>query len=411
MDPIQKNKLVLFGAGKIGRSFIGQLFGRGGYEVVFIDVNKLIIDELNRRGNYNVIIKSDEKEEILNVSKVRGVYASDENRVINEIATSGIMAVSVGVNGLKAVLPLMAKGLLQRYRIDNSFALDIIIAENLHNAGQYFYNHLKELLPHYYPVDRLVGLIETSIGKMVPIMQKKDAQEDILQIFAEPYNTLILDGKGFRNPIPRIQGLAIKDNMKAWVDRKLFIHNLGHSAAAYIGYLFNPRFNYIYEALKVKEIMNCVRAIMIQSSDVLLAKYSDEFTREDLNDHIDDLVKRFQNKALGDTIFRVGCDLMRKLGPDDRLAGTIKSAISLSLPYDKILFALVCATHFRALNEDGKMMKEDSEFVKLYSNGIDEVLSSVCGFDRIKNQLVFSEAEKIENHLRISGSGFIQLYR
>ena len=43
------NKLVLFGAGKIGRSFIGQLFSRGGYEVVFIDVFKPVIDELNLR--------------------------------------------------------------------------------------------------------------------------------------------------------------------------------------------------------------------------------------------------------------------------------------------------------------------------------------------------------------------------
>ena len=52
-------KILIFGAGKIGRSFIGQLFSRGGYEVVFVDVNKQINDALNARGNYNVIIKSD----------------------------------------------------------------------------------------------------------------------------------------------------------------------------------------------------------------------------------------------------------------------------------------------------------------------------------------------------------------
>src|SRR4030043_1128084 len=95
-DKIQKNKLVLFGAGKIGRSFIGQLFRRGGYEVVFIDVYKPVIDELNRRRNYNVIIKSD-KEQVLNIKNVRGVFAGDDKKVISEVATAGISAVSVGL--------------------------------------------------------------------------------------------------------------------------------------------------------------------------------------------------------------------------------------------------------------------------------------------------------------------------
>jgi mannitol-1-phosphate 5-dehydrogenase len=49
MSDRKKNKLVLFGAGKIGRSFIGQLFSRGGYEVVFVDVFKSVIDELNEK--------------------------------------------------------------------------------------------------------------------------------------------------------------------------------------------------------------------------------------------------------------------------------------------------------------------------------------------------------------------------
>ena len=43
MTKVIKNKLVLFGAGKIGRSFIGQVFSRSGYEVVFIDINQEII--------------------------------------------------------------------------------------------------------------------------------------------------------------------------------------------------------------------------------------------------------------------------------------------------------------------------------------------------------------------------------
>jgi len=399
MEIIQQNKLVLFGAGKIGRSFIGQLFSLGGYEVAFIDINKQVIDELNRKGNYKVIIKSN-KEEILNINNVRGVYADDNQNVVYEVATAGIIAVSVGSDGLESIFPLLAKGLLKRYEIDSNYALDIIIAENMRNAEIYFHLHLKKLLPKIYPLDKLVGLIETSIGKMVPIMQKKDTQENILQIFAEPYNTLILNKKGFRNPIPDVKGLAPKENMKAWVDRKLFIHNLGHSAAAYVGYLHNPGVVYLYEALAVPKVFNYVRETMLQAADILLDKYPDEFTLSQLTEHIDDLLFRFQNKALGDTIFRVGCDLMRKLGPQDRLAGAIKAALEFNLPYEKILYALVCGCHFSAKDEDGKMLKGDLKFVKFYKKGIKSILTMLCGFDEIQNSKLYEEAEAIDSQLR-----------
>lgn len=401
MNNIVTNKLVLFGAGKIGRSFIGQLFSIGGYEVVFIDVYKPIIDELNNRRNYNVIIKSD-KEEIINIKNVRGVHTDDKQKVLHEVATAGIMAVSVGLNGLKNIFPLLAKGLLERFRIDNNYPLDIIIAENMRNADTYFHTELAKILPENYPLYKLVGLIETSIGKMVPIMHKKDIQEDMLQIFAEPYNTLILNKKGFKNPIPGIKGLAPKDNMKAWVDRKLFIHNLGHSAAAYIGYLYNSKFIFLYEALAVPYVYKDVLASMLQSADILIKTYPYEFTKQDLTDHINDLLLRFQNRALGDTIFRVGCDLRRKLGPEDRLTGAIKTALAYNLPYDKILYALVCGCHFTAKDEDGNMLKEDLEFIKSYNNDIESILTTVCGFDKIKNSHLFREAGIINKHLQNS---------
>jgi mannitol-1-phosphate 5-dehydrogenase len=82
---------------------------------------------------------------------------------------------------------------------------------------------------------------------MVPIMLRKDVEEDILQVFAEPYNTHHTRQERIQKSHPAIAGLAPKDNMKAWVDRKLFIHNLGHASAAYIGYLYNPEFKYVYE--------------------------------------------------------------------------------------------------------------------------------------------------------------------
>lgn len=394
------DKLVLFGAGKIGRSFIGQLFSRGGYEVVFIDVYQPVIDELNLRHNYNVVIRSD-VETVINIKNVRGVFAGDVEQVVQEIVTARIVAVSVGQNGLKSVIPLITNGLIKRFETTGALPLDIIIAENLRNAAEFMSQELKEHLPVGYPLEERVGLIETSIGKMVPIMLKKDMDEDILQVFAEPYNTLILDKLAFKNPIPEIEGLAPKDNMKAWVDRKLFIHNLGHATAVYLGYLAHPDATFLYEVLSDSIIKEIVRNTMIQAADILLKKYPNEFTVESLTEHIDDLLKRFQNKSLGDTLFRVGCDLQRKLAADDRLAGAIHLARELNLPYHLILKALICGCHFRATDEAGNQLPSDREFMEIYAKGIKAVLTSICGFDEVIHKEVIAQAIAFDNSLKV----------
>ncbi|MBE9510896.1 MAG: mannitol dehydrogenase, partial [Bacteroidetes bacterium] len=81
----RKKKILIFGAGKIGRSFIGQLFGCGGYEVVFIDISKSIIYALNHQRKYPVFIK-DVKENIIWVNNVRGVLITDTEKILTEIS-------------------------------------------------------------------------------------------------------------------------------------------------------------------------------------------------------------------------------------------------------------------------------------------------------------------------------------
>ncbi len=398
MSQDSNHKLVLFGAGKIGRSFIGQLFSRGGYEVIFVDVYKAVIDELNKRHCYNVVVK-DEIESIISVNNVRGVFGGDEKEVIREIATARLLAVSVGLHGMKSVMHLIAKGLVARYELPDPKPLDIIIAENLRNSAEFMHVELEKHLPEGFLLSKRVGLIETSIGKMVPIMLKKEMDADILQVYAEPYNTLILDKKAFKNPIPEIEGLAPKENMKAWVDRKLFIHNLGHATTAYLGFLAHPEYAFLYEVLSDQSIKERVRQTMLQAANILKAKYPDEFTFEALSEHTDDLIRRFQNRALGDTVFRVGCDLQRKLSAEDRLSGAVHLARELNLPYDLILYGLVAGFHFRATDEAGNLLAADMEFAAFYAKGVSNVMTSICGFDERADQDLIANASELDKSL------------
>lgn len=391
--------ILIFGAGKIGRSFIGQLFGNAGYQVVFVDANPSLVRELNLRRSYPVLIKAPDREERLLIKHVRAIHALEQDAVAEAIGKAAMMAISVGKTALPEVASLVAAGLIKREQNFPGRVLDIILAENMRSADVFFREKLREHLPSSYPLDELIGLVETSIGKMVPLMTVRDVKADPVQVFAEPYNTLILDRKGFRGMIPSIDAFSLKDNMKAWVDRKAFIHNLGHATAAFYGHLLHPEATYMYEILADPGILSFTRSVMEESAQILRSVYPGEYSAVDLSHHIEDLLTRFQNRNLGDTIYRVGSDLQRKLGADDRFMGIIRKAIEHHQSYGLILEAMAMGFHFKAASEDGQLFSGDVEFHRRVSRNQDLLLKKICGLDTENDkELIIHLKQLIKKH-------------
>ncbi|NPA35699.1 MAG: mannitol-1-phosphate 5-dehydrogenase, partial [Chlorobi bacterium] len=353
-----KKKMVMIGAGKIGRSFIGQLFSLSGYEVVFIDISKEIINELNNQKKYSVIIKGAKEDKIIIVKNVRGIHLFDEEKIKNEIVSTDIISISTGVQNWSSAIPALARGIEKRHKLYPDKPIDIIIAENVRDGASLLHKLMYKYVKNKSILNEYIGFVETSIGKMVPIMTKDEENNDVLRVFAEPYNNLIVDRKGFKNKIPDIKELSPKENIKAWVDRKLFIHNLGHAVAAYTGYLLHPEHTYIYEVLKYPDIKTFVSDTMHESAAILKKMYPNEFNDKNLSDHINDLISRFENKNLKDTVYRVGRDLFRKLGSEDRLVAVIMAGSELNMPFDRILLTLIAATFFRAKDENANMYEK-----------------------------------------------------
>lgn len=383
MQADMKPKLIQIGAGNIGRSFIGQLFSVAGYEVVFVDVAQALVEAINREGRYRVVIKQTGREdEVITVAPVRAVNGRDAAAVVREIADATLVCTSVGKGALPRVLPVIAAGLTAREAAGNRQPLDIIFAENIRNVADFARAELARLLPAGYPLDIRVGFVESSIGKMVPIMKEEDLARDALWVFGEAYNTLILDAKGFRNGVPAVKGIKAVANIRAYVDRKLFIHNLGHAATAYLGFAAHPDVVTIWEALEDSDVAGLVRAAMEQAALALHAEYGDDLPMDELTAHIDDLLGRFRNRALGDTVFRVGRDLQRKLHRDDRVVGAMLLAAKHGLPFNAIRRAFLAGLSFRAVDERGMPDPGDADFHARYDGAdIRRVLGEVGGLD------------------------------
>jgi len=384
--------LLQFGAGNIGRSFVAQLFSAAGYEVVFVDVVDELVAELNAHGRYRVMIK-DEPGAVLEVERVRAINGKDLAAVADALAEAEIAATAVGPNALPFLYSGIARGLQLRRERHGQRPLDFILAENLRNAAGIVREGLRRQLPPGFPLDEMAGLVETSIGKMVPIMTDEQKAEDPLWVFAEAYNTLILDELAFRNPIPAVPGLSPKRNMAAYVDRKLFIHNLGHAAVAYLGYLHDPALAYIWQAVAVPAVREAAESAMWESARALIAAYPEEFNELNQRAHIDDLLRRFGNRALGDTVYRVGRDLPRKLSREDRIIGAMLFDSTQGVSFAATARVAAAAMEFRGRDEHGRLSPPDHTFIEeLYPRGVDAIISGICSL----NPAMPAEREIIE---------------
>jgi mannitol-1-phosphate 5-dehydrogenase len=312
---------LMYGAGNIGRGFIAQLFAASGYEVTFVDVAEQVIEALNREGRYPIRFISTEGNRDVWVEGIRAINGWDREKVAEAIAGSSIMATAVGARNLPHIAPIIAAGIKKRFASTDA-PLDIIICENLIEADKLLERLIKENLNENERrlFDRRIGLVEASIGRMVPIQTETMREGNPMRICAEEYGFLPVDKKAFKGEIPQIKGMEAFDNFNFFIERKLFIHNMGHGICAYLGMYLGDV--YICEAVNSSEILLIAENAMLESALSLSAKYNVPFA--DLYNHIRDLIRRFSNRVLGDTCARVGGDTARKLGPQDRFIGAIR---------------------------------------------------------------------------------------
>ena len=317
-------KAVMYGGGNIGRGFIGATLSQSGYEVTFIDVAEPVVRALQEKHCYPVRYVSSEGYEDVRIENVTAVNGNDTEAAAEVIAACDIMATAVGARILKFIVPNIVEGLRRRWSRTEA-PLNIIICENLNDANKILEGMLKEQLSEEEKkiFDARVGLVEASIGRMVPVQTEEMKDGDPMRVCVERYGFLPVDKAAFKGAVPEIKNMVPFEPFDFFIKRKLFIHNMGHATCAYLGDLLG--LTYIYEAIAVPEIRIIVQNAMLESALALSKRYGASLA--DLQLHITDLLGRFTNAALKDTCQRVGGDPARKLGPDDRLIGAAKLAM------------------------------------------------------------------------------------
>jgi mannitol-1-phosphate 5-dehydrogenase len=313
---------VHFGAGNIGRGFIGSLLAQSGYEVVFVDVNEEVVRLLNERKEYRVLIADESgKEEIIrNVSAVNSHTESD--KVIQYLTETDLVTTAVGPNILPIISTILTEGLRKRLSV-NPKPLNIIACENMIGGTTFLKENVFEKISEEEKslFEKNYGFLDCAVDRIVPNQKNIDP----LAVTVEPFFEWVVEQKNVVGDFPNVKGMQLVDDLMPYIERKLFTVNTGHAMAAYLGY--NKNLQTIKEAMDDQEIYSDVQKALNESGAALVKKYG--FNENEHKKYIEKIIHRFTNPSISDEIVRVARSPIRKVGANDRLMKPAKQYYEL----------------------------------------------------------------------------------
>jgi mannitol-1-phosphate 5-dehydrogenase len=333
---------VHFGAGNIGRGFVGLILHRAGYQVVFADVVDELIDALNSTPSYVVKEVGFEPAEH-RVDNYRAINSrSDEPAVVAEIASADIVTTAVGPTVLKFVAPVILAGL--RQRPDGAAPLAVMACENAINATDVLVEHIRSQVPEgeWPALAAKAVFADTAVDRIVPAQSGGG-----LDVTVETYFEWAIERPPFQGNEPSIPDATWVDDLAPYIERKLFTVNTGHAATAYHGFVRGIK--KLSDALADDVVRTAVEGVLSETRQLLVAKH--EFSDEAQQAYVDKILQRFANPYLPDTVDRVGRQPLRKLSRSERLIGpaaeladqgvrpqhllaTVEAALSFDVPDD-----------------------------------------------------------------------------
>ncbi|MFD1065894.1 mannitol-1-phosphate 5-dehydrogenase [Oceanobacillus locisalsi] len=338
-------KVVHFGAGNIGRGFIGLLLYQSGYEITFVDVNAEIIHAMTQEKAYQVHFADDNSAPVT-VEHITGINSAENpEAVTNAVIEADIITTAVGPNILPVIAKAIAEGLAKR-KDRNPKTVPIIACENMIGGStllkKYVYQEIDEIETEEF--EALCRFPDAAVDRIVPNQMNKN----ILDVWVEPYYEWVVEKAFIQDILPAIQGITYVDDLGPYIERKLFTVNTGHAATAYLGNYYN--YKTIDQALQDKSILHMLNGALEETGQGLMEAYG--FDSQAHHTYIQTIISRFQNPYITDEVKRVARGPLRKLGPEDRFIRPSGMYLAYTAAAPKYLSKAMAAALLFANDED-----------------------------------------------------------
>ena len=292
---------IHFGAGNIGRGFIAPVLQENNYEVVFVDVNKELIEQINLLQRYKVKSINLNASSDIFVKNISGLLLDDEEFLNEKLAKADLITTSVGPKFVKDIFNLVSSTKTEKIQTFIAF-------ENMYRASTS--NSTESGL------SKLV-LIDAVVDKIVPPQNITS-----LDVIVEEYGSIILDNNVNTKPLNESK-IVSYSNYEHEFYKKLWLLNGLHLKLAYFGLSRNIK--YIHEILNNKEGLDFAeRAIDSLSKAYSLFSNS----TEDLKDFKQTILNRFSMPEIQDEVTRIARNPQIKFSKDERFERPLRLLIS-----------------------------------------------------------------------------------
>lgn len=356
-------RAVHFGAGNIGRGFIGEILFNNEFQIDFVDINTTIIDALKDRGEYEIEL-ADPSQKRIQVTGVSGLNNQQEpEAVVQAVAAAQLVTTAIGPNVLPFIAELIAQGIQLRREQEITQPLDIIACENMIGGSDFLREKVLAFLDSGDKayVEQYIGFPNAAVDRIVPLQEHVDP----LFVSVEPFSEWVIDATMLKATDIKLSGVVYVENLAPYIERKLFSVNTGHATVAYTGAY--KGYKTIDEAIQDEAVLQQLTRVLNETGALLEAKWG--FDHDEHQAYIQKIIARFQNPHISDLITRVARTPLRKLGYDERFIRPIREAAERGLPYQALVETVSMIFQYTD--------PQDAESVKLQAMLAEESLADV----------------------------------
>ena len=380
-------KAVHFGAGNIGRGFIGEILHENDFFINFVDINQEIIQALKDKGEY-VVERADEFHEQMTINQVTGLNSMDEaEKVIAAIADTDIITTAIGPNILPKIAHLIAQGIERRKQENNSQKIDIIACENMIGGSTFLKEQIVPFIEDIDYLESYIGFPDAAVDRIVPLQK----HEDSLFVQVEPFCEWVIDETACKSE-ERLIDVHYVSDLEPYIERKLFSVNTGHATVAYTGAL--QGYHTIDEAMEDPLVLVQLHSVLKETGKLLINKWG--FDPVEHEQYMEKIIGRFQNKYISDAISRVARTPMRKLGNQERFVRPILELSKYDIvPYHLFETIGMIFNYYDPEDEQSRQLKE-----LLNKEGVEKSIIEVTGIEN--NQMIEMIKENIEKYAYVA---------
>lgn len=367
--------IVIWGAGRIGRGFVADIFDNPAFRTVFVDIDRGLVNRLNARGKYTVARAT--RDGITKRTVQNGFTAlhTSDAEALKALFLEENLLLDIAVHApkLDEVSKMLAPFIEYRALNAPDMPMDVMMNVNMSRPDVKFKALTEEslsgkALDYFRQNVGVTGIFAMCISPIAPDWLKA---EDDLALWNNGYPEQAIGRTLLKCPPPVLPRLRLTEDVEREETRKLYTLNMAHALLCYLGLPMGLKT--AREAVLDKRLRPIAEEALAEASFGLTGEYG--FPEAEMTAWRETILSLLENPYIEDGLQRLGADARRKLSAFDRLTGPAR----LCLKHGRAPRALARAIRagYRYENDD-----EGTRAVRglVKAGGEREAVKTISGF-------------------------------